>query len=128
MKLYIIISKLLYIMYPSTAIRILYRKIPLKNHVSIDEIIQMSNELTKTARKANGFISSNSFWEKDINNSLYLDKSLYTFSDWENINHWNNWLNSSDRENVIKKYNINFESKITILTNKIDPFVSIPLL
>ena len=115
-------------MYPSTAIRILYRKIPIKKNVSIDEIIHMSNELTKTARNSKGFISSNSFWEKDINKNLYLDKSLYTFSDWENINYWNNWLKSAEREKVIKKYNINFESKVTILTNKIDPFVSIPLL
>ena len=68
------------------------------------------------------------FWENDINDSLFINKCLYTFSDWENITYWNSWLKSDQRKNTINNFNIEFNSEITILKKKIDPFSSIPLL
>jgi hypothetical protein len=131
MKLNIITSKYLYLMQPILQVRILFKKIPknkIYSNITIDEIIQMSNELTKTAQTASGFISSKSFWDKDLSNSFDIKKNLYTFSDWQNIKYWNSWLESDQRKETLDKYNIKFNSEITVLTNKIDPFLSIPLL
>ena len=115
-------------MNPTRTIRVLFKKIPKNNNVSIDEIIKMSNDLTKNAQIAPGFISSKSFWNNDLNDTLYLNKTLFTFSDWENINYWNSWLESDQRKNTLNYYDIKFDSEITILKNKINPFSSIPLL
>ena len=115
-------------MQSSRIIRVLFKKVPKNKNVQIDEIIKVSNELTKNAQLAHGFIWSESFWENDINDSLIKNKCLYTFSDWENLTYWNSWLESDQRKNTINNFNIEFNSEITILKKKIDPFSSIPLL
>ena len=115
-------------MQSSRIIRVLFKKIPKNKNVQIDEIIQASNNLTKQAQLAPGFIWSESFWENDIHDSLFNNKCLYTLSDWQNIKYWNSWLESEQRKNTINNLNIEFNSEITILKKKIDPFCSIPLL
>ena len=100
-------------------IKVITQKIPLKN-ISNSKYLDFSYELTTMASNYDGFITS-----KFYNNPFDLDlihkttePPFYNISDWKNIDYWNKWIESKERENIIKKFNFNFECNHTILQER----------
>ena len=102
-------------------ISILIKKIPNKNNSTIYHYIDYQKELTYTVKTFPGFLNTDSYiinelYEKNnIDNNL---KNIINISTWNNIDYWNNWYNSKEREILTKKYNGTIKhEKIIIMKN-----------
>ena len=82
-------------------IKVISRKVP-KSSIMRSDFIDFSNRLTSAAYNQTGYIKSCSYW--DVRNSLSTaydnNFQLYTLSDWETIDDWENWLKSENRKNA----------------------------
>ena len=67
-------------------------------------LIDFSNNLTNTARKFDGFIKSESFWNYKFNSCE--PTNLLTFSEWCSETEWNKWLYSYERDYIFNKHNV----------------------
>lgn len=107
-------------------ISVLVRKIPNYNNSSIYHHVDYQRELVNTVVKSPGFIDIKNYVIKNIKdeyNQYYeynknLDK-LVNITTWSNIDDWNNWYNSDERNKLKKKYNgVIKKEDVIILENK----------
>ncbi len=72
-------------------IRVISRKVPLGTSVNFG---LYDNKLSELVKKQPGFIKSESFWCRDSDN-------IFSMSDWDTERHWEKWLKSEERREVI---------------------------
>lgn len=108
---------------------VLCKKIPDKN-LCVNKIVSFSNDLSKTAKKFDGFITTNSYWqrERSVKYDLEYTNNLYTISNWEDIIYWDKWWDSDERISVCQKHNLKIDSEVIFLNKTIDLDYLIPLL
>ena len=75
-------------------IRVISRKMPLGTSVNFGLYV---NKLSELVKKQPGFIKSESFWRRDSDN-------IFSMSDWNTERHWEKWLKSEERREVIRAH------------------------
>ena len=89
-------------------VKVLTKKIP-TSCIANCTFIQFSNDLTRAASEHKGFINSTSYWENSYLTNFDSTSSLYTISDWESVEDWNNWLTSNIRNEILNSHKMKFE-------------------
>ena len=97
-------------------IKVITQKIPIRS-ISNSKYLDFSYELTTMASNYDGFIAS-TFYNPYYLNSNIIELPFYNISNWEHISYWNKWIKSNERENIIKKFNFDFECNHTILRER----------
>tara|TARA_B100001093_G_scaffold514219_1_gene587774 strand:+ start:357 stop:701 length:345 start_codon:yes stop_codon:yes gene_type:complete len=109
---------------------VLCKKVP-DNNLCVNSIIRFSNDLSKTSKKFDGFITTQSYWQREPGNQqfdLEYTNKLYTISNWEDVVYWNKWWESEERKEVCLKHNLNIKSEVVFLNKTIDLDYLVPLL
>ena len=75
-------------------IRVISRKVPLGNSVNFGLYV---NKLSELVQKQPGFIKTESFWCRESDN-------IFSMSDWQTEKHWEKWLTSDERREVIRAH------------------------
>ena len=106
----------------SRTILILSRKIikPAEGFTSRVQLTEYVNNLSELAKSRNGFIKSDSYWNQSINNNDFSEAiETISISEWKNMESWNSWKNSTERNRLNNQYkNILESEKFSILQKK----------
>ena len=79
-------------------IRVISKKI-IKNSYHIVRVNEYTEKLTSQAKLFPGFISSYQFFEyQELDDNM--DYNIYTIHEWDDVNFFNKWLESPERENI----------------------------
>ena len=68
---------------------------------------EYANSLSETAKDHPGFISTDSYWKNKLKNpTITGNESLQvvSISEWESLRHWNQWLQSEERNKIHNQY------------------------
>lgn len=116
----------------SRLIRIISKKITKSNNGFIPRtrFTEYTNSLSEFAKKSPGFVSSNSYWETQIESTDNPEESIkiISISEWKTLNDWNKWYQSMEREKIHTQYKDIIDSETFFLLNKKAPTDDIFLL
>lgn len=82
------------------------KKLPnhnLYNHRN--SFIEYTHELKQSVEKQKGFLGTEHFWISDIDKNFPKETIFLSISNWKDIQYWNKWYESKEREKIIKNYN-----------------------
>ena len=106
----------------SRLVRIISKKITKSNNgfTPRTRFIEYTNSLSEFAKKSPGFVSSNSFWETQIESTEQPELSIkiISISEWETLNDWNKWFQSYERAKIHAQYKDIIDSETFSLLNK----------